>query len=47
MSTGVGGQVAKKRMLHGFEMGCDGRNSSDGSVGSAGSIVAQPDSAAN
>lgn len=41
MSTGVGGQVAKKRMLHGFEMGCDG------SVGSAGSIVAQPDSAAN
>jgi hypothetical protein len=42
MSTGVDGQVAKKRMLHGFEIGCDGRNSSDGCAGGAASIVAQP-----
>jgi hypothetical protein len=47
MSTGVGGQVAKKRMLHGFEIGCDSRSSSDSSAGGAASIVAQPDSAAN
>jgi len=47
MSTGVGRQVAKKRMLYSFEIGCDSRNSSNGCAGGAASIVAQPDSAAH
>jgi hypothetical protein len=47
MSTGVCGQAVKKRMLHSFEIGCDGRNSCDGCVGGAASILAQPDSAAH
>ena len=38
MSTGVGGQVAQKRMPHSFEIGC---------AGGAASAVAQPDSAAH
>ena len=34
-------------MLHDFEIGCDGRNSSDSSAGGIAGHVAQPDSAAN
>jgi hypothetical protein len=52
MSMGVSGQVTKKRMLHSFEIGCDGLNSNDvtaggaSGAGGAASIAAEPDGAA-